>query len=157
MVFGLVLPMIVAVVAASGAAWVQRRLRPDWATWTLTVLSVGAALAVLWALTVLAAGYAAEQPRLAGAIGWCHVLFTSHDRVPAPLGIGAWAALAAAEAGLGREAAALLIDAAHGRPDRAGFDAKRQPRPLQQFVTANALLGKSHALPLHAAVTKDHH
>ena len=66
MVFGLVLPMIVAVVAASGAAWVQRRLRPDWATWTLTVLSVGAALAVLWALTVLAAGYAAEQPRLAG-------------------------------------------------------------------------------------------
>mgnify|MGYP003450550682 CR=1 FL=1 len=95
MVFGLVLPMIVAVVAASGAAWVQRRLRPDWATWTLTVLSVGAALAVLWALTVLAAGYAAEQPRLAGAIGWCHVLFTSHDRVPAPLGIGAWAALAA--------------------------------------------------------------
>lgn len=87
--------MIVAVVAASGAAWVQRRLRPDWATWTLTVLSVGAALAVLWALTVLAAGYAAEQPRLAGAIGWCHVLFTSHDRVPAPLGIGAWAALAA--------------------------------------------------------------
>ena len=95
MVFGLVLPMIVAVVAASGAAWVQRRLRPDWATWTLTVLSVGAALAVLWALTVLAAGYAAEQPRLAGAIGGGHVLFTSHDRVPAPLGIGAWAALAA--------------------------------------------------------------
>ena len=94
MVFGLVMPMIVAVAAASGAAWVQRRLRPDWATWTLTVMSVGAALAVLWALTVLAAGYAAEQPRLAGAFGWCHVLLTSHDRIPAPMGIGAWAALA---------------------------------------------------------------
>lgn len=95
MVLRLVLPMIIAVATASGAAWVQRRLRPDWATWTLTVLSVGAALAVLWALTVLATGYAAEQPGLAGAFGWCHVLFTSHDRIPAPVGIGAWAALAA--------------------------------------------------------------
>lgn len=95
MVLELVLPMVVAVVAAFGAAWVQRRLRPDWATWTLTVLSAGAALAVLWALGALATGYAAEQPRLSGAFGWCDALFSSHDRVPAPVGIGAWAALVA--------------------------------------------------------------
>lgn len=95
MVLRLVLPMMVALVAAFGAAWVQRRLRPDWATWTLTVLSGGAALAVLWALTVLAAGFAAEQPGLSGAFGWCVALFSSHDRIPAPVGIGAWAALIA--------------------------------------------------------------
>lgn len=95
MVVWLVFPMILAVLSAFGAAWVQRRLRPDWATWTLTVLSGGAALAVLWALTVLAVGFAAEQPRLAGVFGWCSALFSSHDRIPAPVGIGAWAALLA--------------------------------------------------------------
>ncbi len=76
MVLQLVLPMVVAGVAAFGADWVQRRLRPDWATWTLTVLSAGAALAVLWALAALATGYAAEQPRLSGAFGWCDALFS---------------------------------------------------------------------------------
>ena len=44
MVLNLLFPMVVAVVAAFGAARMQRRLRPDWATWTLTVLSGGAAL-----------------------------------------------------------------------------------------------------------------
>lgn len=91
----LVLPMIIALVAAFAATRVQRRLRPDWATWTLTVLAVGSALAVTWALLVLAAGYAAELPALSAVFGWCTALFSSHDRIPAPLGIAAWAALAA--------------------------------------------------------------
>lgn len=95
MVLNLLFPMVVAVVAAFGAARMQRRLRPDWATWTLTVLSGGAALAVLWALMALATGFAAEQPGLARVFGWCDVVFSSHDRVPAPVGIGAWAALLA--------------------------------------------------------------
>ena len=87
MVLNLLFPMVVAVVAAFGAARMQRRLRPDWATWTLTVLSGGAALAVLWALMALATGFAAEQPGLARVFGWCDVVFSSHDRVPAPVGI----------------------------------------------------------------------
>lgn len=93
MILRLVLPMVVALVAAFAATWVQRRLRPDWATWTLTLLAVGAAVAVVGALAVIAAGYAAELPVLAGALGWCAALFNSHNRIPTPLGIAAWAAL----------------------------------------------------------------
>lgn len=95
MILRLVLPMLVAVAAAFAATWVQRRLRPDWATWALTVLAAGSALAVTWALVVFAAGYAAEQPMLSDVFGWCTALFSSHDRIPAPLGVAAWIALAA--------------------------------------------------------------
>lgn len=95
MILRLILPMVIAVATAFAATWVQRRLRPDWATWTLTLLAVGSALAVTWALVVFAAGYAAEQPILSSAFGWCTALFSSHDRIPAPLGIAAWAALTA--------------------------------------------------------------
>lgn len=95
MILRLALPMIVAVVAAFASTWVHRRLRPDWATWTLTVLVVGSALAVTWVLVVFAAGYAAEHPRLSSVFGWCSDLFSSHDRIPAPLGVAAWITLAA--------------------------------------------------------------
>ena len=52
-------------------------------------------LLLLWVLMALATGFAAEQPGLARVFGWCDVVFSSHDRVPAPVGIGAWAALLA--------------------------------------------------------------
>jgi hypothetical protein len=95
MAWGLVLPMAVAVIAAFGSAWIQRRLRPDWATWTLTALAGGSALAVAGALGVLALGYAVEQPTLSGFFGWCQELFSSHDRIPAPVGVAAWGGLIA--------------------------------------------------------------
>ncbi len=87
------LPMVVALLAAFGAAWAQRRLRPDLAAWTLTILAGGSALAVVWAVLVLAAGWAVEQPGLSGLFGWCSMLFSSHDRVPTAAGIAAWATL----------------------------------------------------------------
>ncbi len=91
--WGLLVPMLVAVVAAFGAATVQRRLRPDWATWTLTALAGGSALAVLWAVSVLAVSFALEQPTLGAVFGWCRAVFSTHDRVSAPVGIAAWIAL----------------------------------------------------------------
>ena len=91
--WGLLVPMLVAVVAAFGAATVQRRLRPDWATWTLTALAGGSALAVLWAVSVLAVSFALEQPTLGAMFGWCRAVFSTHDRVSAPVGIAAWIAL----------------------------------------------------------------
>jgi len=93
MIWGLVVPMIVAVAAAFGAAAAQRRLRPDVATWTLTLLAGGSALAVLWAVGVLALGFAVEQPALSAAFGWCRALFSSHDHISAPVGVAAWIAL----------------------------------------------------------------
>ena len=95
MIPGLVLPMVLAVGSSFVAAHVQRRLRPHSATWTLTALSVGSALAIVWALGVPAVGYALEQPALARALDWCQTLFSSHDRVPAPVGVGAWVLLVA--------------------------------------------------------------
>jgi len=94
MIWGLVVPTVVAVAAAFGAGAAQRRLRPDVATWTLTLLAGGSALAVLWAVSVLALGFAVEQPGLSAAFGWCRALFSSHDRIPAPVGVAAWLALA---------------------------------------------------------------
>ena len=95
MIWWLVLPTCIATGAAFGAASIQRRLRPDWATWTLTALAGGTALAVLWALGGLAIGFAVEQPALAGIFGWCSAFFSSHDRVPPPVGIAAWIAVGA--------------------------------------------------------------
>lgn len=89
----LVLPMVVAVGAAFGAAPVERRLRPDWATWTLTCLSGGSALAVAWALATLGMSFALDQPLFADLFGWCSAVFSTHDRVAAPIGIAAWIAL----------------------------------------------------------------
>lgn len=95
MIWWLLLPTAIATGAAFAAASIQRRLRPDWATWTLTALAGGTALAVLWALGGLAIGYAVEQPVLAGVFGWCTALFSSHDRVPAVIGLASWGAIAA--------------------------------------------------------------
>jgi Zn-dependent protease with chaperone function len=86
--------MLVAVVAAFGAATVQRRLRPDWATWTLTALAGGSALAVVWAVSVLAMSFALEHPTLASIFGWCRAVFSTHDRVSMPVGVAAWIVLA---------------------------------------------------------------
>lgn len=93
MIWWLLLPTAIAIGAAFAAATIQRRLRPDWATWTLTALAGGTALAVLWALGGLAISFAVEQPLIADLFGWCTSLFSSHDRVPAAVGIAAWAAI----------------------------------------------------------------
>lgn len=95
MIWGLLVPMVVAIVAAFSAAILQRRLRPDFATWILTLLAGGSALAVLWAVGVLALGFAVEQPGMSAVFGWCQALFSSHDRVPFAVGLAAWMALAA--------------------------------------------------------------
>jgi Zn-dependent protease with chaperone function len=94
-IWGLVLPTVVAVGAAFGAARLHRLLRPDWAAWTLTVLVGGAAVAVVAALGVLALGYALQQPPLGGLFGWCQALFSSHDRVPTTAGVLSWLVLIA--------------------------------------------------------------
>ncbi len=95
MIPGLVLPMVLAVGSSFFAAQVQRRLRPQSATWTLTALSVGSAMAIVWALGVPAIGFALEQPAVARRFDWCQSLFSSHNRVPAPVGVAAWVLLAA--------------------------------------------------------------
>ncbi len=91
----LILPVVLAATSAFGGRVVQRRLRPDWATWILTGLSVLTAVAVLWALGVLALGFAAEQPALAGAFGWCSTLVKTHRHIPVAVGVGAGIALVA--------------------------------------------------------------
>lgn len=104
MFWDLFLPVCVAVLAAFGAAWIQRRLRPDVGTWSLTALSAGSALAVLWAVAVLAVGYAVEQPSLAHLFGWCRPFLAADRHVPTPLGVGAWLVIAAMGASVAREA-----------------------------------------------------
>lgn len=98
---GIVLPAVLALASSVVAALLLPRLPPRAATWALTALAAGSALAVTWALGALALGYAAEQPALAEALGWCGMLLTSHDRVPAAAGSAAWILLVAMLLGAG--------------------------------------------------------
>lgn len=93
MILNLVTPMLVALLAAFAASGVQRRLTPSWATWTLTLMAAVSALAVIWAVGVVAIGFALEQPTVSALLGWCKPFLTSHDRVSPLLGIGAWVAI----------------------------------------------------------------
>jgi beta-lactamase regulating signal transducer with metallopeptidase domain len=63
---------------------------------------------------VPAIGFALEQPAVARRFDWCQSLFSSHDRVPAPVGVAAWVLLAAmavaAAHHLHRRRSALAVD-----------------------------------------------
>lgn len=91
----LFVPSAIAIAAAYAAGSVQHWVRPRWATWVLTVLTAGAATAFVWSVGVMALAFAVQRPQVANSFGWCSTLLGSHDRVPVPLGLMAWLALAA--------------------------------------------------------------
>lgn len=88
-----VAPAVIAVLAGMSGGWLWRRLPPRVSVTLLTVLSVSAAAAVVWALVLLVVGAVAGIPELA-ALSWCRRVLALGHQVPPAVGGGAALALA---------------------------------------------------------------
>ena len=75
------LPLVLALIAALVTAAVHRRLRPDIAAVLLTAAIVGATLAALPTLVVLSLGFVAHQPLLDGGLDWCRDVVGFHAAI----------------------------------------------------------------------------
>ena len=82
----LVLPALLAAVAALVATGAHRRQAPPVAARVIAVTMVAATAAVVPALVVLAAGFLTHVPWFGGALRWCRDAFGLHDHVPQWLG-----------------------------------------------------------------------
>jgi Zn-dependent protease with chaperone function len=90
----LVVPLLVALVAAVVAPPLTRRMAPGPGAWTLTIASVGAAAASLATLGLLAWLLVAELPPVAELGRWRPGAVASASPVPAPVTAAALAVLA---------------------------------------------------------------
>jgi len=86
MSIALVLPALLAAVAALVATGAHRRQAPPVAARVIAVTMVAATAAVVPALVVLAAGFLTHVPWFGGALSWCRDAFGLHDHVPQWLG-----------------------------------------------------------------------
>jgi Zn-dependent protease with chaperone function len=102
-IWPLLVPAGIALVACGGFGVVHRRLPPRAATWVLTSLIAVTGLAMLWALATLAFGFLVQHVSWLD-VDWCRPLSRPHDHVPTALGVGAVGSLLfmAAGAGLSR-------------------------------------------------------
>lgn len=99
MIWSLLVPAAAAVAACLSIGSIHRRLPPRAATWLLTLLIVGATLAVLWAVAMVAFGFVVQRLVPWLEFGWCRTLYRRHDHVPTTLGVLAVGSLAVMAAG----------------------------------------------------------
>ncbi len=87
---------LAAVGAAVGAFAVPRRLRPVAATRLIALLAVGAALAFVWTLVMIAGTGLAQVHGIAERVTWCSGYVAAHRDSITPLGVLALGGLAGA-------------------------------------------------------------
>lgn len=81
----LLLPLIVALLCAGGAAALQRRLPPALAVRTLSWTAFGSASSVLWGFALLGLAALVQMPGIASIAGWCRQVLPGDHGLP-PLG-----------------------------------------------------------------------
>lgn len=89
-VFSLLLPSVVAVLLVLVARAAPRRLHPRTATVVLVLFAALAAVSFIGAIALLAVGYVTQYSPF---VGLCRAVSSSHDRIPAWLGVPSIAAL----------------------------------------------------------------
>lgn len=89
----LLAPLLGVAVAVLAAGLVRPWLSPRIATRVYTVLAVGSAVAVAWALVLIAFGWAVTVPAIRQVAGWCDVMLPEHHVVSPVLGLAAVALL----------------------------------------------------------------
>ena len=102
MSISIVLPALLAALAALVTTGAHRRLDPRLAAWMLAVTMVAVTVAVVPAIAVLAAGFLTHVPWFGGALSWCRDAFGLHDHVPQWLGLPAIVLLGVATVRLAR-------------------------------------------------------
>jgi Zn-dependent protease with chaperone function len=89
MSIAILLPALVAAIAAVVATGAHRRLAPPLAARVIAVTMIAVAVAVVPAVVVLAAAFSTHVPWFGGALSWCRDAFGPHEHVPQWLGVPA--------------------------------------------------------------------
>jgi Zn-dependent protease with chaperone function len=89
MSIAIVLPALLAAIAAVVATGQHRRLAPPLAARVIVMTMVAVTVAAVPAVTVLAAAFLTHVPWFGGALSWCRDAFGLHDHVPQWLGVPA--------------------------------------------------------------------
>jgi len=93
MTVAILLPALIAAVAAVVATAAHRRVVPPLAARVITMTMVAVVVAVIPAVVVLAVGFLTHLPWFGGALSWCRDAFGLHEHVPQWLGVPAVALL----------------------------------------------------------------
>jgi Zn-dependent protease with chaperone function len=89
MSIAIVLPALLAGIAAVVATGAHRRLAPPLAARVIVATMVAVTVAVVPAVAVLAVAFLTHVPWFGGALSWCRDAFGLHDHVPQWLGVPA--------------------------------------------------------------------
>jgi len=165
----LLAPLLGVAFALGAAGSVRSLLSPQVTTRVFTILAAGSAVAVAWALALIAFGWAITVPAVRHLVGWCDVMLPEHHTVSPWFGVPAVALLVVGSA------RAVLVIHRYRQLDRrwscgAPLDIVASPAPVAfavpgrpgTVVVSDAMLhlldaDERTALLAHERAHLDHH